>query len=179
MTPQSDTTAPEITRMIDLRSITAEPVSVVPNEKERAALARRFDLVSVNKLEARVFLSVEGAEVSAEGTLTAAIVQSCAVSGEDLATTIDEPLALRFVPEEEWAEEDVEEVELTEDDLDAIPYAGTAFDLGEAVAQSLGLAIDPYATGAEADEARRRHGMVEEGEADGPLAEALRNLKGS
>ena len=111
--------------------------------------------------------------------MTADFVQSCAVSGDDLPISIEEQITLRFVPAAtlEASEED-EEIELAEEELDEIAYEGTSFDLGEAVAQSLALAIDPYAVGPEADEARRRHGLVEEGKADGPLAEALRELKG-
>jgi uncharacterized metal-binding protein YceD (DUF177 family) len=99
-------------------------------------------------------------------------VQSCAVSGEDLAVRIDEPLALRFVPA---AQPEGEEIELDADELDEIPFEGHVFDLGEAVAQSLALAIDPYATGPEADQVRKEAGLLDEA-ASGPFA-ALAALK--
>ena len=67
------------------------------------------------------------------------------------------------------------EIELGADDLDEIEYSGTQFDLGEAVAQSLALAIDPFAVGPGAEEARQRAGIVGE-EASGPFA-ALAALK--
>ncbi|QYU69205.1 hypothetical protein J4558_03410 [Leptolyngbya sp. 15MV] len=51
------------------------------------------------------------------------------------------------------------------------------FDLGEAVAQSLGLAIDPYAVGPEAEAARREAGIASDDVPSGPLAEALRALR--
>ncbi|APE27918.1 YceD family protein [Aurantiacibacter gangjinensis] len=171
--------APEFSRMVDRRSITAEPVTLEANEAERAALARRFEIVSVEHLHATVTLEADGEVVNAKGTLDAAIVQSCAVSGDDLPQTVSEELTLRFVPESALpAYSPDEEVELTEDELDEIPYSGTAFDLGEAVAQTLALAIDPYAEGPDADSARRAHGLVEEGDEDGPLADMLRGLKG-
>jgi len=66
-------------------------------------------------------------------------------------------------------------VELDAEDLDEIEYEGSSFDLGEAVAQSLALAIDPFATGPGAEEARRRAGLMGEGEA-GPFA-ALKGMK--
>ena len=171
--------APEFSRPFDIRGITAEPVTLEANEAERAALAKRFGLISIGKLAATLSLEAEEEEIAATGTLSAAFVQSCAVSGDDLPMTIEDEITLRFVPMAtlEAAEED-EEIELEEDELDEIGYSGTSFDLGEAVAQSLALAIDPYATGPEADDARRRHGMVEEGEAEGPLADMLRGLKG-
>ncbi|MEM8726635.1 MAG: DUF177 domain-containing protein, partial [Pseudomonadota bacterium] len=68
-------------------------------------------------------------------------------------------------------------IELDAEDCDEIEYAGDMFDLGEAVAQTLGLAIDPYAEGPNADAARKAAGIVEEGEQDGPLAAALTALK--
>lgn len=169
---------PEFSRMVDRRSITAQPVTLTATEAECVALARRFAIVSVKRLEAVVSLEAKGEDVHAKGTLEAEVVQSCAVSGDDLQVTINEPLSLHFVPESalpDYAPD--EEVELSEEELDQIPYDGTAFDLGEAVAQTLALAIDPYLEGPHADEARRRHGLVEEGEPSGPLAEALRGLK--
>ena len=43
---------------------------------------------------------------------------------------------------------------LDADALDEIPFSGTQFDVGEAVAQSLALAIDPFATGPGAERVR-------------------------
>ena len=171
----SDT--PEFSRPFDIRGITAEPVFLEANAEECAALAKRFGLVAVNALSATLDVAADGEDISAKGTMNADVVQSCAVSGDDLPVTIAEDITLRFVPATtlEASEED-EEIELAEDELDTIGYEGTSFDLGEAVAQSLALAIDPFATGPNADSARRDHGLIEE-EASGPLADALRALK--
>lgn len=163
---------PEFSRPIDRRQITARPVRIEANEAERAALARRFALVSVGRLEAELELIVDGDAVEARGRLGADIVQSCAVSGEDLAVTIDEPLALRFVPEQPV---EGDEIELETGELDELPYDGHVFDLGEAVAQSLALAIDPYAVGPNAEKARKEAGITDEA-ATGPFA-ALAALK--
>lgn len=165
---------PELSRPIDLRQVIDKPVAIEASETERVALARRFDLVRIDRLEAEVALTVDGEAVDAKGRLRAAVVQSCAVSGDDLPVTIDEPLALRFVPEVEITET---ELELEERELDEIPYSGTSFDLGEAVAQSLALAIDPYAVGPHAEQARKEAGLSDETSA-GPFA-ALAALKKS
>jgi hypothetical protein len=69
-----------------------------------------------------------------------------------------------------------EEAELPANEPDEIEFSGEAFDLGEAVAQSLGLAIDPFAEGPNTDAARREAGIVQEGEGEGPLADLLRGL---
>jgi uncharacterized metal-binding protein YceD (DUF177 family) len=163
---------PEFSRPVDLRQILAKPVAIEATENERAALARRFAVVRIDRLEAEAALEVDGQAVNAKGRLRAALVQSCAVSGEDLAVAIDEPLALRFVPETPVTDE---EIELDESALDEIPFTGTAFDLGEAVAQSLALAIDPYIVGPNAERVRKEAGLLDEGTA-GPFA-ALAALK--
>ena len=73
-------------------------------------------------------------------------------------------------------DEDID-FELTADDCDELEYLGDSFDIGEAVAQTLGLAIDPYAEGPAANAARSRAGIVEEGSEDGPLAAGLAALQ--
>lgn len=170
---------PEFSRPFDLRGITDKPVALAANEAECAGLAERFGLVAVHSLTASLSLEAKGQDVSATGPMRARIVQSCAISGDDLPAEIAEDIAIRFVPSAalEASEED-EEVELTAEDLDVIGYEGTSFDIGEAVAESLALAIDPFAVGPNADEVRREKGLIEEGEADGPLADALRRLRG-
>lgn len=162
----------EFSRLVDRKHLKAAPLRLVADERERKALARRFSLVAIDRLEAEVSLEADGEAVDAEGTLYADIVQTCAVTGDELPVTIEEPLKLRFVPEVPVVEE---EIELEDGELDEIPYSGTSFDLGEAVAQSLALAIDPFATGPEADRVRKEKGLLDEA-ASGPFA-ALAALK--
>ncbi len=164
---------PELHRMIDATRFDGKSIAIEADEAERAALARRFGLVSIVSLSARIELTPDGDAVLANGRLKASIVQSCAISGEDLPVEIEEPLALRFVPETNAPPE--EEIELTEEELDEIPFAGRSFDLGEAVAQTLALAIDPYATGPQAEETRAS-GHISDDAASGPFA-ALAKLK--
>lgn len=168
---------PEFSRPFDLRGITVKPVKLSADEAECAALAKRFDIVAIASLEAEVSLEAEGSDVRAKGRLDAAIVQSCAVSGEDLPATIREAINLRFVPAGRLeVSQPGAEVELEAGELDEIGYTGTSIDLGEAVAQTLALAIDPYAEGPNADAFRREQGLLEAG-AEGPLAAALRALR--
>lgn len=164
----------EFSRIFDVRQVEGKAVTLVANEAERAALAERFAIVRIDRLEAELLLGRKGHVVNAQGTLTADIVQSCAVSAEDLPVAIRERIAFRFVPENEARAPD-EEIELDADELDEIEYSGSTFDLGEAVAQSMALAIDPFAIGPEAEEARRKAGLLDEGAA-GPFA-ALAALK--
>ncbi|MBS0255888.1 MAG: DUF177 domain-containing protein [Proteobacteria bacterium] len=166
---------PEFSRPVDRRGLPATAVIITATPAECAALAARFDLVAVKALSAEIELVAKGAEIAASGTLRASVIQSCAISGEDLAQEIAEPVTLRFVPEGAGPPPG-EDVELSAEDCDEIPYAGTQFDLGEALAQTLGLAIDPFATGPGAERARAAAGLLDP-EASGPFA-ALARLKG-
>jgi uncharacterized metal-binding protein YceD (DUF177 family) len=165
----------EFSRMVEVGQADGRRLHLTASEAECAALARRFDLISVKRLEASVELTREGTTVSASGTLSAKVVQSCAISGEDLPSSIKEPLSLRFVPQTEPTPG--EELELTAEDCDEIPYSGTSLDIGEAVAQSLALAIDPFAEGPQAEAARQAAGLLGPGE-DGPFAALAALRKG-
>ena len=158
----------ELTRMIDARQLPPGPIDIKASVAECAALAQRFGLVKVNHLSARITLTRDGPTVRAAGRINADIVQSCAVSAEDLAVRIHEPVALHFVPANSAPATDGE-VELDAEQLDQIEMDGHLFDLGEALAQGLALAIDPYAEGPGAEEARREAGLLEPGD-EGPFA---------
>lgn len=165
----------EFSRIQDIRALPAGPITLDATAEECAALAKRFGLVAVNSLHADVTLIGEGGKVTATGRLLADIVQSCAISGDDLPVKIDEPVTLRFVPTAAPHRPD-EEVELDAEALDEVEYDGTQFDLGEELAQGLALAIDPFLAGPNADEARRKAGLSDAA-ASGPFA-ALAGLKG-
>lgn len=169
----------ELTRMIKARPLPGEAVVIEASPEECAALAERFGLGAVERLRAEIALEQKPRAIRATGRLVAAIMQPCAVSGEDFPVTIDEAVDLRFIPENPrpLSAEDEAEIELEADDCDEIEYSGDMFDLGEAVAQTLGLAIDPYAEGPGADAARKAAGIVAEGEQEGPLAALLAGLK--
>jgi len=165
---------PEFSRPIDVRAITEPALALEASPEECIALARRFDLVRIKWLRVNIDLERQGHDVLAKGRLRAAIIQSCAVSGEDLPAAIDEVLDLRFVPAITAVRPEAE-IEIGEQDCDEIPYDGTRFDLGEAVAQSLALAIDPFAEGPGAAKVRAA-GLLGDAAA-GPFA-GLAALKG-
>ena len=165
---------PEFSRITDVRFLPEAPLRLEASDEECAALARRFDLVAVKSLTAELALDKDKIAVTATGRLEAQIIQRCAVSAEDLAVTISEPLAIRFIPasSQRYAEA---EVEIDAKDCDEVEFTGTTIDLGEELAQSLAVAIDPFLTGPQAEAARRKAGIVDVGSA-GPFA-ALAALK--
>lgn len=172
--------APELSRLVKTRPLPGEVIVIEAGAAERAALAARFGISAVDSLRAEITLEARPTAIRASGRLTAAITQPCAVSGEDFPIAINEPLDLRFIAASTRpapADDAEIEIEIEADDCDEIEYTGEMFDLGEAVAQSLGLAIDPYAEGPGADAARRAAGIVQEGEQLGPLADLLAAFK--
>jgi len=172
--------APEFSRPVKDRQLPAEQVRIHAKPDECAALAQRFAIPSVKRLKAEITLQPDGKAVLATGQFSARIIQTCAVSGDDFATVVSEKLRLHFIevtPAPVTKEGEEIEVDLTSGDSDEIEYAGGIFDLGEAVAQTLGLAIDPYAEGPDADAVRAKAGLSADDQPSGPLAEALAALK--
>ena len=164
---------PELSRPVRIDTLGDVPhvIGVIANADERAALAKRFDLLALDRCEARTELTREGEAVIAVGTLHAEVVQACVASGEPVAAKIEDPFALRFLPDEDVREE----VELDEADLDQMNYTGGAVDIGEAVAQTLALALDPFPRVLDADQRLKALGVMAE-EETGPFA-ALKALK--
>lgn len=108
---------------------------------ERAALARRFALVALERLEARVRLvRLAGGLVRLDAELSADVVQECVVSLEALASRVEESFTLHYGEGQDASREVVlsGEAELVE------PVEGGLVDIGEAVAQQLSLALDPF-----------------------------------
>ncbi|MBY6129419.1 DUF177 domain-containing protein [Qipengyuania aquimaris] len=170
----------ELSRLVRPKALPAGDLEIEANEDERAALAKRFGITAIHSLSARAGFGEKDGAVLVDGTFDAKVEQPCAVTRDPLTYDISESFSLRFVPKGRMGEyEEDAEFELTEEDLDEIEYEGDAFDLGEAIAQELGLAIDPYREGPGADAAREEAGIEsdEERKPSGPLAEALRGLK--
>jgi uncharacterized metal-binding protein YceD (DUF177 family) len=134
------------------------------DEGERAAIAGRLGLPSIKCLNAQVTLSRSGEAIRADGRLTASLDQSCVVTGDPVAAHVDEPFAIQFVAEPKDGSPD-DEIELGEADCDTVFYDGAMIDLGEALADTLALSLDPYPRSAGADAALKEAGVMSEEEA--------------
>jgi uncharacterized metal-binding protein YceD (DUF177 family) len=153
-----------------------ERLDLVADEAERQAIARRFGLNALDRLEAHAVLSRKGDIVGAEGRLLATLEQSCVVTNDPVASHVDEPFDLMFTPEPESGGPD-EEIELGATDCDVVFHDGATIDLGSAIADTLALSIDPYPRSAGADAALKEAGVMSAVEAS-PFA-ALAKLKKS
>ncbi len=133
---------PELHRLVPLDRIGRDGLDfqVRANPAECAALAERMLIPGILDLTCDFHLTRESdSVVAAHGRLIARVVQTCVVSLDEFEATVDEGFMIRFVPSGEEDEDNIDP-----DAADEIPYEGRALDLGEAAAEQLGLALDPY-----------------------------------
>ncbi|HEY0112391.1 MAG TPA: DUF177 domain-containing protein [Allosphingosinicella sp.] len=157
---------PEFSRPYRIDALSGSPrrVEIGADPEEREALARRFGLISIERLSAEASLSRSGEAVTAEGRLRGAVTQSCVAMSEPVPAEVEEPFRIEFRPQQEAAGGQ-EEIELSEGELDVVFYEGGAIDLGEAVAETLSLSLDPYPRSPSSEEALRQAGVKSEEQA--------------
>lgn len=141
------------------------------SEAERVALIQRFGLLALDRLEASYSLSEEGEGFVARGHVTATLAQPCVATGLPVPEAIDTDFTLRFVTESATVEEG-EEMELDADDVDTIGFDGQTIDMGEAVAETMALAMMPYPRSPDADAFLKQAGVISEEQAS-PFAALL------
>ncbi len=121
-------------------------LEIAADETERAALAQRFGLLSLDSLEARLRLRrARGSPlIEVTGHMTADLVQACVVSLEPVPERVEESFRVLFTLEPGPLEETAEVFVDVEDEEVPEPVGPAGIDLGEAVAQQLSLAMNPY-----------------------------------
>lgn len=146
---------PEFSRPVRVEKLPAkgQVVDVSATPDERAALAKRFAILDISHLSARLRLIPvgRGPLVRLVGQLSAEVSQACVVTLEPVAEKIEADFELVFGPP---VEEDPEigEIDLSfEAEGPPDPIVDGAIDVGEAVAESLALELNPFprAPGAE------------------------------
>jgi uncharacterized metal-binding protein YceD (DUF177 family) len=161
-------------------------VDVSADPAERQALARRFALLEVRTLRAhgRIERLEQPAELGFRGWLAADVVQTCVLSLEPAPATIRQAIERRYRPGSAAADRERLQpkgaIDLDDEDDEVEPVNGREIDLGEAIAEEFGLALDPYprALGAAAiePEALGPHVSLGQAEPEKPFA-ALRQLR--
>lgn len=155
MTPERDPTLP-LSHPVAVETIRPRGtvVLVEADAKALAALARVLDVASIESLSARYELARNGERVKLEGTIEAALHQTCIVSLDPFPVSLSVPVRLDFAPEaeilaaagREGVDEDGRidvEVRLNEEDPPE-PILGGVIDLGAVTQEFLALALDPY-----------------------------------
>lgn len=163
---------PEFSRPVRVDQIArlAEAVTITADAAERGALARRFDLISLDRLEADYSLTQESGAIVARGRVRADLAQACIATGLPVPERIDTDFILRFVAESGGSEGD--ELEIDSSDCDIVGFDGQVIDMGEAVAETVALTMDPYPRSPQADAYLREAGVLSEEQAS-PFAALL------
>lgn len=135
--------APEFSRPVPLARVGVEPYRqrISATEAERAALARRFDLISLDRLDAVVELVREGERlILLRADFEAVFEQSCILTLDPIAGALAERFTLLYGPP------DAEEVAagIVDDEGAFEPLSVNTIDIGEAVAQEFSLALPPF-----------------------------------
>ena len=136
------TGATEFSRVIDVPRAAGRGAThrIAADADERAALAERFGLVSLDRLEAELRIErLPGGLVRLAASLDADVVQSCVVTLEPVANRVEETFTLLF-----GKGDAAREVVLDGEEETVEPLDGDRIDIGEAVAQQLSLALDPF-----------------------------------
>ena len=128
---------PELSRPVAVDRLPAA-LTVDANPAECTALAARLHIEGVLSLRCRFSLRRRGEIVEAEGELQAEVVQTCVVSLEPVQQGVMDRFVVRFVPAGSEREDE------DPDSPDELGYEGGTIDLGEAAAEQLALALDPY-----------------------------------
>lgn len=124
-------------------------VEVSADAAERRSLAERFELLEVRALRGHGRLERRGAELVLRGWLEADVVQECVVSLEPVPARLRQPVERRYRLGGTSAAartrfEPHGAVVLEDDEAEVEPVSGREIDLGEAFAEELGLALEPY-----------------------------------
>ena len=121
----------------------AKFVRLEANAVECAALAVRFELVSVESLVGDLIIErIKGSEIiRVRGRMSAEIQQFCVISGETVRGNLVESVDERFSSSDETGIE----IEIAfEEENPPEPIMEGKIDLAEIIAQYLAVAIDPY-----------------------------------
>ncbi len=130
---------PEYSVVVTVDDLGATPhqFTLRPDPGQRERLARRFDLLSLDRLEASVELIRQtNGDVVAAGVIDAAVAQPCVVSLAPVEDRVHTQFRRRYVDDPE------PEMGISEDE-DREPLAAS-LDIGELVAEEFGLALDPF-----------------------------------
>jgi uncharacterized metal-binding protein YceD (DUF177 family) len=139
---QADSPQPEFSRSVSIARLGDDEAAyrITASDAERLALARRFGLVAVDRFAADVRLSREtGGGIRLKAAIEADIVQECVVTLEPFISRITDDFNLVY---RRRVAQQSEVLDVDEDELE--PLEGEEIDIGEAVAQQLSLALDPF-----------------------------------
>lgn len=134
---------PEFSRLVRLDQVTAQPLRTMieATAEECQRLARRFELVALDRLAADVVLQrIAGDLIRLDAAFEAEFAQSCVVTLDPVPGRVDETFSLLYGPPGDAQAE----IEIDVDEAVFEPLTGELIDIGEAVAQELSLALPQF-----------------------------------
>ncbi len=150
---QPNSEAVEFSRVVTIEQVgeAGFDLNLSATPAECAALARRFDLIALEGLtaEARLRRVRGGTLVRLSATLSADVVQACVVTLEPVRSRVQDSFSLSYAPDAGLPVREI--VVSVNDEEEGKTLDNGAIDVGEAVAQQLSLALDPYPRAAGAD----------------------------
>ncbi|MCW5729996.1 MAG: DUF177 domain-containing protein [Alphaproteobacteria bacterium] len=139
----------EFSRLVEVDRLGEDGLrlSILADEAERRALAQRFGLIALDELRADIEVSrpIAGGPVRAVLDWKARVVQACVVTLEPVPASLADRAVLLYAEDASGEAAAGAELELDfaeEDPPD--PIVEGRIDLGEAAAEQLALALDPY-----------------------------------
>lgn len=157
-------------------------VRIEADERERAGLARLWDIPGVERLTAELRIrrwKKDGVKVV--GSIHAEVTQACVVTLDPVGQVIDEEIEEIFVPEgsplARIPANDAGEIMVDPDGPDLPePFTGDEIDVGALVSEMAAMLLDPYPRKPDAQFAGHGEGEAGDDRKPSPFA-ALRNLK--
>ncbi|RMF08454.1 MAG: DUF177 domain-containing protein [Alphaproteobacteria bacterium] len=139
----------EFSYLLEVEELARAPLSrsFSASAEERAALARRFDLVAVGALNVEARVTPESEGFLLEGELDGIVTQECVVTLEPVESTIASRFRVRYMSPDAFTAltgGDSEEEAIDADSEDVEPLPAEGIDIGEVAAQYLALSLEPY-----------------------------------
>jgi uncharacterized metal-binding protein YceD (DUF177 family) len=152
--PRQHSDSQEFSRFVEADSVGTHRMErrISANPEERTALAKRFDLLGIDRLEAVFSLKrAGGGVIHVEGEIEAEVTQACVVTLAPVPAKVADSFSADFADADDRRRPSAETDLDFEADDPPEPIRNGHIDLGELAAEHLSLALNPYprAPGAE------------------------------
>lgn len=144
--PRQHSDSQEFSRFVEADSVGTHRMErrISANPEERAALAKRFELIGIDRLEAVFTLKrAGGGVIHVQGEIQAEVIQACVVTLAPVPARIAETFSADFADADDRRRPAETDLDFEADDPPE-PIRNGHIDLGELAAEHLSLALNPY-----------------------------------
>ena len=142
----------EFSRVVTVSRISPKGIEdeIEASPKEREELAKRFSLIGIDKLKAKISLTLKSyfnkQAVVADGSVNAAVRQQCVFSLEEITSLPEFSFSVIFVKGDEFTKKELSEIDsfspMDNEEIEVF-YKGK-IDIGELVAQQLFVHLEQH-----------------------------------